>query len=139
MKRLFAILGIIVVVLIVAALLVPLFINVDSFRPSLEKSLSSSLNRQVQIGKLDASLFSGGASATNISISDDPAFNKGPFLRASSVKIGLRLMPLIFSRQLSVTGITVENPDIVLLSNPAGKWNYSSLGFVIEAPRGRFR
>lgn len=135
MKRLFAILGIIVVVLIVAALLVPLFINVDSFRPSLEKSLSSSLNRQVQIGKLDASLFSGGASATNISISDDPAFNKGPFLRASSVKIGLRLMPLIFSRQLSVTGITVENPDIVLLSNPAGKWNYSSLGASSSKPK----
>jgi AsmA protein len=135
MKRLFAILGIIVVVLIVAALLVPLFINVDSFRPALEKSLSASLDRQVQIGKLDASLFSGGASATNISISDDPAFNKGPFLRASSVKIGLRLMPLIFSRQLSVTGITVENPDIVLLSNPAGKWNYSSLGASSSKPK----
>ncbi len=128
MKRALVVVGVIVGVLILAVLLVPLFINVDSFRPNLEKSLSASLNRQVQIGKLSASLFSGGASATDISISDDPAFNKGPFLKASSVNIGLKLLPLIFSHQVNVTGITVKQPDIVLLKNAAGKWNYSSLG-----------
>ena len=42
MKRLFTIVGIVVAVLIVVALAIPLFINVDSFRPSLEKSLSAS-------------------------------------------------------------------------------------------------
>ena len=128
MKRLLIVLGIILGVLVLAALLAPLLINVDSFRPSLEKSLSASLDRQVQIGKLEASLFSGGASASRITIADDPAFNKGPFLQASAVKIGLRLKPLIFSHRLSVTGITVEKPEIVLLKNAAGKWNFSSLG-----------
>lgn len=128
MKRVLVVVGVIVGIVIIAVLLVPLFINVDSFRPNLEKSLSSSLNRQVQIGKLSASIFSGGASATDISISDDPAFNKGPFLKASSVNIGLKLLPLIFSHQVNVTGITVKQPDIVLLKNAAGKWNYSSLG-----------
>jgi AsmA protein len=135
MKRLLIVLGIILGVLLLAVLLVPLFINVDSFRPSLEKSLSASLNRQVQIGKLEASLFSGGASASQITIADDPAFNKGPFLQASSVKIGLRLKPLIFSRRLSVTGITVEKPEIVLLKNAAGKWNFSSLGASSAKPK----
>lgn len=135
MKKLFAIIGIVVVVLVIVVLCIPLFINVDSFRPKLEQSLSASLNRQVQIGKLQASLFSGGASASNIVITDDPAFNKGPFLKASSVKIGLRLMPLIFSHALNVTGITVENPDIVLLRNGAGKWNYSTMGSSSNKPR----
>lgn len=135
MKKLFAIIGIIIAVLIIAALCIPFFINVDSFRPKLEQSLSASLNRQVQIGKLQASIFSGGASASNIVISDDPAFNKGPFLQASSLKVGLRLMPLIFSRTLSVTGITVENPDIVLLRNSAGKWNYSTMGSSSSKPQ----
>lgn len=107
----------------------------DSFRPSLEKSLSASLNRQVQIGKLSASLFSGGASASQISISDDPAFNKGPFLQAGSLKVGVNLMPLIFSKRLEVTGITVERPEIVLLKNAAGKWNYSTLGASSSKPK----
>src|SRR5262245_51000961 len=128
MRRLLLIGGIILGVLVVTALALPLFINVDSFRPELEKRLSAALNRQVHIGKLAASIFSGGASADNISISDDPAFGKGPFLQASAVKIGVRLKPLIFSRRLEVTSLTVEQPDIVLLRNAAGKWNYSSLG-----------
>jgi AsmA protein len=71
---------------------------------------------------------SGGATASDITIEDDPAFNKGPFLKAASVKIGVQLMPLIFSRQLKVTSLTVQKPDITLLKNAAGKWNYSTIG-----------
>jgi len=128
MKRLLVISGIIVGVLLLVIIAVPLFINVDSFRPDLEKKLSAALNRQVHIGKLDASLLSGGASASDIAIADDPAFNKGPFLKAASVKVGVQLMPLIFSKQLKVTSLTIEKPDITLLKNAAGKWNYSTLG-----------
>jgi AsmA protein len=135
MKRLLLIVGSIVGVLIVAALLVPLFINVDSFRPKLEKSLSTALNRDVHIGKLDASIFSGGASATEVTISDDPAFNKKPFLQAGSLKVGLHLMPLIFSKRLEVTTITVNQPDIVLLKNTAGKWNFSTMGASRNKPK----
>ncbi len=86
------------------------------------------LNRQVHIGKLDASLLSGGATASDITIADDPAFNKDPFLKAASVKVGVQLMPLIFSKQLKVTSLTIQKPDITLLKNAAGKWNYSTLG-----------
>src|SRR5215475_8370810 len=128
MKRLLIISGIVVAVLLLVVVLAPLFINVDSFRPQLEQKLSAALNRHVQIGKLEASILSGGASASNISIADDPAVNKGPFLTASSVKVGVELMPLIFSRQLKVTSITVQKPEITLLKNAAGKWNYSTLG-----------
>jgi AsmA protein len=128
MKRLLIISGSVVAVLLLLVVLAPLFINVDSFRPQMEQKLSAALNRNVQVGKLEASIFSGGASASDISIADDPAFNKGPFLRASSLKVGVELMPLIFSRQLKVTSITVQKPEITLLKNAAGKWNYSTLG-----------
>lgn len=128
MKRLLVISGIIVGVLLLVIIAVPLFINVNSFRPDLEKKLSAALNRQVHIGKLDASLLSGGASASDITIADDPAFNKDPFLKAASVKVGVQLMPLIFSKQLKVTSLTIQKPDITLLKNAAGKWNYSTLG-----------
>jgi AsmA protein len=128
MKRLLIISGIVVAVLLLIVVLAPLFINVDSFRPELEKKASAALNRGVHIGKLEASIFSGGASASDIAIADDPAFNKGPFLRASSVKVGVQLIPLIFSKQLKVTSLTVQKPEITLLKNAAGKWNYSTLG-----------
>jgi len=111
MKRLLIIAGIVVGVLVLAVALVPLFINVDSFRPELEKKASEALNRPVQIGKLEASIWSGGASAENISIADDPAFSKGAFLQASSLKVGLQLIPLILSRQIKVTSIRAEAGD----------------------------
>src|SRR5579864_1653850 len=128
MKRLLVISGIVVGVLLLVIIAVPLFINVDSYRPELETKISAALNRQVHIGKLDASLLSGGASASDITIADDPAFNKGPFLKAASVKVGVQLMPLIFSKQLKVTSLTIQKPDITLLKNAAGKWNYSTIG-----------
>src|SRR5437762_988722 len=128
MKRLLKIAAIIVGILVLLVLAIPLFVNVDSFRPEIEEKLSTSLGRTVHIGKISASLLSGGAEARDLSISDDPAFNKGPFLQASSLAIGLKWIPLIFSRQIKVSSLTIKNPDIVLLKNNAGKWNYSSLG-----------
>jgi len=135
MKRLLVIVGIVIGVLLLVIIAVPLFINVDSFRPDLEKKISAALNRQVHIGKLDASLLSGGASASDITIADDPAFNKGPFLKAASVKVGVQLMPLIFSKQLKVTSLTIQKPDITLLKNAAGKWNYSTLGATAQSQK----
>ena len=37
-------------------------------------------------------------------------------------------MPLIFSRALNITGVTIVDPQVTLLRNPAGQWNYSSMG-----------
>src|SRR5437899_8293130 len=128
MRRLLIIAGIILVLLVVTAVALPLFINVDTFRPELEKRLSAALNRPVHIGKLEASIFSGGASASDISIANDPAFNRNPVMKASTVKVGLHLLPLILSKRMEVTSVTVQNPEIVLLKNAAGKWNYSTLG-----------
>ena len=38
------------------------------------------------------------------------------------------LGPLIFSRQLQVTQLTLDQPQIDLLQSAAGDWNFSSLG-----------
>src|SRR5579859_2066092 len=135
MKRLLVIPGIVVGILLLLVIAVSLFLHVDSFRPDLDKKISAALNRTVHIGKLDASLLSGGATASDITIEDDPAFNKGPFLKASSVKVGVQLMPLIFSKQLKVTSLTIQKPDITLLKNAAGKWNYSTLGATEQAQK----
>src|SRR5260370_36026974 len=111
MKRLLIVAGIVVGGLVLAVMLVPLFINVDAFRPELEKRLNAALNRPVQIGKLEASIF-GGAAAKDISIADDAAFNQGPVLQGSALKDGLRLGALIFSRQLGGTSSTFGKPDV---------------------------
>ena len=100
----------------------------NQFRPVLEERLTAALGREVKIGDLKLSIFSGGASASDITVADDPAFSKEPFLRAKDLAVGVELWPLIFSRQLNVTSLTIDQPEIALLQSAAGEWNFSSLG-----------
>jgi AsmA protein len=127
-KRWFRIAGIAVVVFLVILIALPLLINVNSFRPRVESEASTALGRQVTVGNLSLSILSGSVGAENIAISDDPAFSKSPFVMAKSLKVGVELMPLIFSKQLNVTDITLEEPQITLLKAANGKWNFSSIG-----------
>ena len=112
MKTILKVVGIILAVLIVLAIAIPLFINVNSFRPQIESRLSTALGRSVKVGNLSLSLLSGGVRADDLSISDDPKFSKDPFIKAKSLKVGVELMPLIFSKQLNVTEIVIDQPDI---------------------------
>ena len=128
MRKTLWIIGAVIVVLILLIVCMPLFIDANQFRPTIESALGSNLNRKVQLGNISLSIFSGGASVDNLSISDDPAFNNGAFLTAKSLKVGVELMPLIFSRSLHVTSFTIEQPEVTLLRSPSGKWNYSTLG-----------
>jgi len=120
--------GIVLAVLIVLAIAIPFFIDANSFRPRLESELTSALGRQVRVGNLKLSLFSGSVEAENISIADDPKFSQNPFIRAKALRVGVEMMPLVFSKQLHVTGLTLQNPEITLLRTPSGTWNYSSIG-----------
>ncbi len=135
MKRALKIIGIIVVVILLAVIALPFLINVNSFRPKLETELSTALGRQVKVGNLSLSILSGSVSAEDLSISDDPGFSKDPFIRAKSLKVGVEVMPLIFSKTLHVTDITLDRPEISLLRDASGKWNFSSLGNSSEAAK----
>ena len=127
-KRTLKIAGIVVAAVVVILLALPLFINVNSFRPKIESELTNALGRPVTLGDLSFSLFGGKVGVENVSIADDPAFSKSPFITAKSLEVGVELMPLIFSKQLNVTGIVLDEPQITLLKGPNGTWNFSSLG-----------
>jgi len=127
-KRWLRILLIAVAVLFLIILLLPFLINVNSYRPKIEADASSALGRQVTVGNLSLSILSGSVEAQNVAIADDPAFSKSPFVTAKSLKIGVELMPLIFSRELKITELVLEQPQITLLRNASGTWNFSSLG-----------
>ena len=125
--------GIILALVVVAVLALPFLINANQFRPMLEERLTAALGREVKIGDLQLSLFSGGASASDVTIADDPGFAKEPFLRAKGLAVGVGLWPLIVSRQLHVTSLTIDQPEIALLQSSSGDWNFSSLGGKVPA------
>src|SRR6202051_4827939 len=125
---LISILVAVAVLLLLAVLLVPLFVNANTFRPTLETQISAALGRKVTLGNLSFSVFSGSLVADNISIADDPAFGSKPFLQAQSLRIGVEVAPLLFHRQLLVTSFVADSPSINLVHNAHGVWNFSNLG-----------
>jgi AsmA protein len=128
MKRALKIIGIIIAILIMLLIALPFFVNVNMFRPQIESQLSSALGRQVKVGNLKLSILSGSVAADDLSISDDPAFNKGPFVRAKALDVGVDLLPLIFSKELHVNDLTITQPQVALYRNAEGRWNFSSIG-----------
>ena len=127
-KRWLRVLGIAVAVVVLILIALPFLINVNSFRPKIESEATNALGRSVKLGNLSLSILAGTVGIDDIIIADDPAFSNSPFITAKSLKVGVELMPLIFSKQLNVTGIELDEPQITLLSAANGKWNFSSLG-----------
>lgn len=136
MAKMFRIGGIAVALVVITVVCLPFLIDANQFRPTIESRLSKALGREVTIGKLNLALLKGGVEASDVSIAEDPAFARTPFLQAKSLKIGVAIKPLIFERALNITSLEIVQPNVVLIENPAGKWNYSSLGAdrVAESP-----
>lgn len=122
------IIAIVVAVLIIGFIALLFFIDVNQFKPQIESRLTSALGRDVKTGKLSLSILSGGLGVDDIVIADDPAFSSSPFLKAKSLKVGVELKPLIFSKEVRITEIALNNPEINLIRNAKGLWNFSSLG-----------
>jgi AsmA protein len=129
MKRKVLISGVILAaVFVLVAVILPLLFDANRYRPDIETRLSQSLGRQVKIGSLKLAIFSGGIKADNISIADDPAFSREPFVKAKSLEVGVQMKPLFFDRQVKIESLVLDNPEVRLLQSASGKWNYSSLG-----------
>jgi uncharacterized protein involved in outer membrane biogenesis len=118
--------GVIAVGLIgVAALL--FLVDPNKYAGLITSRLSQSLRREVTISKLDFKVFPPTFIASDLKISDDPAFSRTYFLKASTVEVKPALLPLL-TGTLDISSIRVLSPSIELIQNSARKWNYTSIG-----------
>jgi AsmA protein len=127
-KRILVILGALLALLLVAVVAAPFLIDPNRFRPMLEAELTGALGREVKLGDLKLAILSGSVTANDLSIADDPAYSHKPFVQAKSLAVGVELWPLLTSRQLHVTGLTIDQPSIDLIQSADGDWNFSKLG-----------
>ena len=137
MKTALKVIGIVIALLIVVAIALPFLLNVNSFRPEIQSRLSTALGRPVTVGNLSLSILSGAVGADQPAIADDPKFSRAPFIQAKSLQVGVELMPLVFHKQLNVTQILIDQPEITLLRNREGVWNFSSLGGARETAKNQ--
>src|SRR6201996_1143717 len=113
---------------IVVAAAIPLFVNVNTFRPTIEKRLSAALSRKVTLGDLSLSLTKGRLEANDLAIAEDPKFGQTPFFTAKRLHIGVQMKPLILHHELQIRSFEADAPQIHLIRAEDGTWNFSTLG-----------
>src|SRR6185369_8950597 len=128
MRKIIITIGVVVGVLILAVIALPFLIDANQFKQRVESEASKALGRDVKVGNLSLSILSGGVKAQDLSISENPAYGKNPFLTAKSMEIGVEMMQLITSRKLNVQSFTIDEPQVTLVHGTNGKWNVSTLG-----------
>jgi AsmA protein len=128
MRRVIVILAIAVVTLVILLVLGASLLNVDRFRPRVEAELQSKLDRAVKLGELHLHLFPFSIKADGLSIAEAANYpSPRPFATASEVFASADLMSLIKGAP-QVKDLTLANPQIELIRNPEGAWNFSMLG-----------
>jgi AsmA protein len=128
LKRWAKILLVAAAVFVAAIAAIPLFVNANTFRPTVEKELERTLGRSVKVGDLSLSAFSGSMLSKDLSVADDPNFGTAPFLTAKTLRIAVSLRALIFSHALELRGFDIDSPQINLIRAANGTWNFSSIG-----------
>jgi len=128
MSRKAKIAAVVVGVVVVAIASIPLFVNVNTFKPLIEQQLTTALGRQARVGNLSLSFFSGSVTADDLSIADDPQFSNQSFVTAKELRLGVQMRPLIFDHKILINGLEIEEPQIHLVHAASGAWNFSTIG-----------
>jgi hypothetical protein len=99
----------------------------------------AALGRDVTAGRISVRLWGGiGIRVDDVLVQDDPRFGTADFARAASVIVRARLLPLLRGR-LEVSRIDLMQPQIQLIRDSAGEWNYAGIGRAASSTEGRPR
>lgn len=113
-KKILIGLGIFFIVLLINAVLAPFFIDINTFKPKIEKTLGQYLNAKVELGKLELSVITGvGINIQGIKISNPPGFPEAPFLEIEHARIYLGALRSLFGNP-RIT-VTLTKPKIQIL------------------------
>jgi uncharacterized protein involved in outer membrane biogenesis len=117
----------IAVVLTVAALVLPPFVNVGRYKGRIIESMSNALGRPVTADAVGVRLVpQPGFYLSNVSVGDDPAYSAEPILHADEVTAYLSLSSL-WRGHLEIARLKLNYPSLNLAEREDGSWNMESL------------
>jgi len=123
------ILGGLVAIIVLAILIVPMFINVQKYKPEIENIAGQAIGRAVAIqGSINLSLFPWvGLSFSDLHIKNPAGFQEKDFVVVESFEARVKFLPLI-SKEVQVKRFVVERPRITLEKRKDGQGNWEGIG-----------
>ncbi|MGD0860684.1 MAG: AsmA family protein [Terracidiphilus sp.] len=110
-----------------AALIVPPWISVNSYKSRITRLMAASLGRPVRLSSVELRLLPRPAFVlTDLTVDEDPAYGAEPVLHANAVTAYVRLLSLWRGR-LEIGTISVDEASLNLVRTGDGRWNLDSL------------
>jgi len=117
--------GFLAVVVIAMLLLLPVFMDVQKYKPYIERRVSEAVGRPFTMGeKFKASLFPwAGVSLSDLHLGNPPGFDEKDFVSVKSFEIRVKLIPLLLSKfkDIQIKHIVLNEPRIALIKQKDGK------------------
>ena len=119
------IIGCFAVVIIAAMLLIPMFVDVQKYKPMLENKVAEATGRPFSVGDdLSLSLFPwAGVSFSDLRLGNPAGFAEKDFVTVKSFEVRVKLLPLI-SKDIQIKRFVVNEPRIILLKDEKGRANW---------------
>ena len=108
--------------------IIPFFLDVQKYKPEIEKRVSEATGRPFSIGgQLELSLFPwAGLAFSDLRLGNPPGFKEKDFLSVKSFEARVKLLPLL-SRDVQVKRFILEGPRIVLEKSRTGQGSWPAV------------
>ncbi|MCG8616807.1 MAG: AsmA family protein [Desulfobacterales bacterium] len=122
-------LGVVVVLIVGAVVLVPMFVDVQKYKPEIEALVTKQTGRTFSMGdEIKLSVFPWvGVQLSDLALGNADGFDGDQMISVKRFEVRLKVMPLL-SRQIQVDTFLMDSPQIRLVKNKAGRGNWEGIG-----------
>jgi len=115
----------VLVVLLLIALTLPYFLNVDRYRVTIADAIAKQTGRKVSLGQIRARILPGiGLTVDDLHVGNPADFPAGDLVSADEIRVNVALGPLMHGI-VHVNSIDLVRPKVTLLADSRGKNNYT--------------
>ncbi|RLC20693.1 MAG: hypothetical protein DRH93_13165 [Deltaproteobacteria bacterium] len=128
-KWLFIIGGVFLVLIIAAVIIIPQFVDVKKYKPTIEQKVAEATGRSFTLGDdMDLSVFPWvGVRLTDLHLGNPAGHKEKDMVSVKSFEVRLKVMPLL-SKRIEVKTFVLDSPKIYLEKLKNGTANWEGLG-----------
>ncbi len=114
------------VIVVGLAMIIPLLVDVDRYRPQVAAHIQQETGKPAQIGRLALTILPQVAiRVDDFALGNPPGFPSGDFVKARRIYAVVDVFALLH-RKVVVNSLELDDPAINLLSDVHGKWNFEN-------------
>jgi uncharacterized protein involved in outer membrane biogenesis len=114
------------VIVVGLAIIIPLLVDVDRYRPEVAAHIQQETGKPAQIGRLALTIFPQVAiRVDDFALGNPPGFPSGDFVKARRIYAVVDVFALLHHKVV-VNSLKLDDPAINLLSDVHGKWNFEN-------------